>query len=206
MTSPSVYLVEDDEGSRDSTVCLFNVHGIKTKCFQSAEQFLTEQIECPVGSIVTDLVLPGMSGLEMFQKTRDKGWTTPAIVLTAFGDVPSVVQAFRYGIYDFLQKPISAESLIRSVKECFAFTQTMQESEVSTSETLFRLNRLSKREREVLNRLGQGKAMKEIAKEFGISFQSVSSARKRLLRKLDIGGDVLLARWILTHKVLLDEH
>ena len=91
LTDYMVYLIEDDEGSRASTQCLLGVHGIPLRSFSSAEQFFFEVVGNSFGCIVTDLVLPGMSGLEMFLRTRELGWTTPVIMLTAFGDVPTAV-------------------------------------------------------------------------------------------------------------------
>lgn len=117
-TDSIVYLIEDDEGSRASTECLLGVYGFSTKSFASAEQFLSEVVETPVGCIVSDLVLPGMSGVELFQRTRGMGWRTPVIILTAFGEVSTAVHALKNGIYDFLEKPFPPERLIQSVTEC----------------------------------------------------------------------------------------
>ncbi len=119
-TDSIVYLIEDDEGSRASTEFLLGVHGIRTKSFESAEQFFAEMVEEPAGCIVADLVLPGMSGLKLFERTRELGWNTPFIVLTAFGDVSTAVLALRRGICDFLEKPFPSERLIQSVSECLA--------------------------------------------------------------------------------------
>jgi FixJ family two-component response regulator len=119
-TDSIVYLIEDDEGSLASTECLLGVHGFRTKSFTSAEQFFDDTVEEPTGCIVTDLVLPGISGLELFERTRELGWKIPFIMLTAFSDVPSAVHALRSGILDFLEKPFPAERLIQSVSECLA--------------------------------------------------------------------------------------
>lgn len=113
-----VYLIEDDEGSRASTECLLGVHHIQSRSFGTAEHFFSEVAEHPVGCIVTDLILPGMSGLELLQKTREMGWTIPVIVLTAFGDVATVVNAFQNGVYDFLEKPFLPDRLINGVSNC----------------------------------------------------------------------------------------
>ena len=118
-TDSIVYLIEDDEGSRASTEFLLSVHGIQTKSFSTPEQFFAEVAENPVGCIVTDLVLPGMSGMELFQRTRELGWTTPTIIVTAYGEVSTAVHSLRNGVQDFLEKPFPAERLILSVKECF---------------------------------------------------------------------------------------
>lgn len=116
---PTVYLIEEDEGSRESTAFLLGMYQIHAKCYESAEQFLSEVAD-PVGCIVTDLALPGMSGIELLRKSREFGWTIPVIVLTAFGDVQTVVSAFRSGVHDFLEKPFLPQRLIKSVSECLS--------------------------------------------------------------------------------------
>ena len=159
------------------------------------------EIENPIGCIVTDLILPGISGLELFQRTRVLGWTMPTIIFTAFGDVGSVVRAFRCGIFHYLEKPFSSEKLIQSVKECLASCEKTHEMEKGRKDALLLLSRLTRKEREVLDLLVRGKSMKEICTEFATSFQSVSALRKRMLTKLDIGGDVLLAQWMRKHNL-----
>ncbi|HUP78006.1 MAG TPA: response regulator, partial [Pirellula sp.] len=87
MSNSTVFVVDDDEGSRSSMECLFGVHGINCLTFDSAEKFLEGRTEQPIGCIVTDLNMPGMSGLDLYQKTREMGWSIPTIILTAFGEV-----------------------------------------------------------------------------------------------------------------------
>jgi FixJ family two-component response regulator len=120
---PIVYLIEDDEGSRESTTCLLGVFQFHVRSFESAEQFFSEVTEHPVGCILTDLNLPGMSGLELLHKVRQSGWTTPVIFLTAFGDVPTVVDAFKSGVHDFFEKPFLPQRLIKSVSECMLLSR-----------------------------------------------------------------------------------
>ena len=202
-----VYLIEDDEGSRHSMECLFAAHGIATKSFESAERFLdvhSSDTIAPVGCIVSDLVLPGISGQELLQQTRLRGWSIPTIIVTAFGEVSSVVLAFRSGVHDFLEKPVPAEILIGAVTKCLAWSMNTHEFESNKSRAVQQLAKLTKRERTVLSRLVEGHAMKEIAKEFGTSFQSVSAHRKRIFAKLNVEGDVKLAEWIRRHQLELD--
>lgn len=199
-----VYLIEDDEGSRHSLECLFATHGIATRSFESAERFLdvhAGETIAPEGCIVSELVLPGISGLELLQQTRCRGWSIPTIIVTAFGEVSSVVLAFRSGVHDFLEKPIPSEILIGAVTECLASSMNTREFELNRRSAIQQLAKLTKRERTVLSLLVEGHAMKEIAKEFGTSFQSLSAHRKRILAKLNVEGDVMLAEWIRKHKL-----
>ena len=196
LSNPVVYLIEDDEGSRKSTEYFLSIHEISTQCFESAEQFIAAGVASPFGCIVTDLILPGMSGMELFLKTRELGWTNPTIIKTAFGDVASVVRAFRNGIPDYLEKPFSAPRLVQSVNECLTLRKLALDFEKRQHDALRKLDRLSKRETKVLGLLAKGKSIKEISSEFGTSFQSVSATRKRAFEKLGFESEVLLVQWI----------
>ena len=202
MTNPTVFVVDDDEGSRTSIECLFNVHGINCATFESAEKFLEGRTEQPIGCIVTDLNMPGLSGLDLFQKTRELGWCIPTIIVTAFGEVASCVRAFKSGILDYLEKPVPTEALITRVKECLAASQQACEMELSKQDAKVKLKKLTNKENEVLELLVAGNSMKNIAAEFGTSFQAVSRHRQRILEKIGVEGDVSLARWVLDHRRL----
>ena len=200
MSTPTVYVVDDDEGSRNSIECLFNVHGINCETFDSAEKFLAGRTEQPVGCVVTDLNMPGMSGLDLYQKTRDLGWSVPTIIITAFGEVASCVHALKSGILDYLEKPVPTEALITRVKECLVVSQQEQDLELANQAAKLKLKKLTNKENEVLELLVKGNSMKAIAAEFGTSFQAVSRHRQRILEKIGIEGDVNLVRWVLDHR------
>ena len=200
MSTPTVYVVDDDEGSRNSIECLFNVHGINCETFDSAEKFLVGRTEQPVGCVVTDLNMPGMSGLDLYQKTRDMGWSVPTIIITAFGEVASCVHALKSGVLDYLEKPVPTESLITRVKECLVVSQQEHDLELANQAAKLKLKKLTNKENEVLELLVKGNSMKAIAAEFGTSFQAVSRHRQRILEKIGIEGDVNLVRWVLDHR------
>jgi FixJ family two-component response regulator len=200
MLTPTVYVIDDDEGSRNSIECLFNVHGISTACFESPQQFLDSSLDRPVGCIVTDLSMPGMSGLELYEKTRAAGWNIPAIIITAFGEVSSCVGAFKAGVVDYLEKPVQPEVLLERVKECLTVSEKVHHVELSKQAAEKKLKTLTNKENEVLELLVSGQSMKNIAAEFGTSFQAVSRHRQRILEKLGVEGDVSLARWVLDHR------
>ena len=200
MTNPTVFVVDDDEGSRSSIECLFNVHGIACSTFESAEKFLEGRTEEPVGCVVTDLNMTGMSGQDLYQKTRELGWHIPTIIVTAFGEVGSCATAFKSGILDYLEKPIPTEALITRVKECLAASQQAREVEIAKQAAKVKLKKLTNKENEVLELLVAGNSMKNIAAEFGTSFQAVSRHRQRILEKIGVEGDVSLARWVLDHR------
>ena len=200
MATPTVFVVDDDEGSRSSIECLFNVHGIACSTFESAEEFLEGRTEQPIGCIVTDLNMTGMSGLDLYQKTRELGWSIPTIVVTAFGEVGSCANALKAGVVDYMEKPVPTEALITRVKECLAASLQWLEVEIAQQAAKVKLKKLTNKENEVLELLVAGNSMKNIAAEFGTSFQAVSRHRQRILEKIGVEGDVSLARWVLDHR------
>ena len=181
MSNSTVFVVDDDEGSRSSMECLFGVHGINCLIFDSAEKFLEGRTEQPIGCIVTDLNMPGMSGLDLYQKTREMGWSIPTIILTAFGEVASCVRALKSGVLDYLEKQ-------------------KHDQELANQAAKLKLKKLTNKENEVLELLVKGNSMKTIATEFGTSFQAVSRHRQRILEKIGVEGDVNLVRWVLDHR------
>jgi two-component system, LuxR family, response regulator FixJ len=200
MLTPTVYVVDDDEGSRNSIECLFSLHGIHTSTFESPQKFLdTKDIE-PVSCLVTDLNMPGMNGIELFERARQKGMNIPAIIITAFGEVASCAGAIRAGIVDYLEKPVQPETLISRVRECLSVSEKKFENEKAQREAERKLKSLTSKESEVMELLVQGQSMKTIASDFGTSFQAVSRHRQRILEKLGVEGDVSLARWVLDHR------
>lgn len=200
MLTPTVYVVDDDEGSRNSIECLFTLHGILTRTFESAQQFLEISDIQPVGCLVTDLNMPGMSGMELFEKTREVGWDIPAIIITAFGDVSSCAGALKAGVLDYLEKPVLPETLIARVRECFQSSEQKHNAILAQEASEKKLKSLTNKESEVLELLVQGQSMKTIASDFGTSFQAVSRHRQRILEKIGVEGDVSLARWVLDHR------
>jgi FixJ family two-component response regulator len=202
MAVSTVYVVDDDEGSRNSFQCLFDVHGIACQTFETAEKFLEGRTEHPVGCVVTDLNMPGLSGLDLFLKTRDLGWSIPCLIVTAFGEVPSCVKAFKAGVLDYFEKPVPTEALITRVRECLVTSQAVHDQQLASVESAKKLKKLTNKENEVLELLVAGNSMKNIAAEFGTSFQAVSRHRQRILEKIGVEGDVSLARWVLDHRRL----
>lgn len=199
MITPTVYVIDDDEGSRKSVECLFNVHGIQTLSFESASAFLETTVQ-PVGCIVTDLNMPNMNGLELLEKLREAGWKIPVIIITAFGEVSSCVLALKAGVVDYLEKPVPPETLIARVKECLIASEKRYESLLAQETAEKKIKSLTNKETEVLELLVRGLSMKTIAADFGTSFQAVSRHRQRILEKLGIEGDVNMVRWVLDHR------
>ena len=118
MTSPpTIAIVDDDAGVRDSLTVLLSAAGYRTREYGSAEAFLREPLEGNPGCAIIDLRLPGIDGLALQAEMGRRGLQMPVILVTAHGDVASARQALRTGAVDFLEKPIDNEELLNAVRK-----------------------------------------------------------------------------------------
>ncbi len=207
MIAPTVFVIDDDEGSRKSMGILFGAHEIRVESYDSGMAFLdalaTYDQAKVIGCIVTDLNMPGLSGLDVYEKAMERGWKLPTIIITAFGEVPSCAAAFKAGVVDYLEKPVSPDELIVRVRECMKASRMHWDAVQKCEESTARLKSLTKKEAQVMELLVSGLSMKTIAADFGTSFQAVSRHRQKILEKLGVEGDVPLARWVLEHRRVL---
>lgn len=185
---PTVFIVDDDAGVRDSIQELVESVGLCAECFASGQTFLDAyQPERP-GCLVLDVRMAGMSGLALQKKLVELEAKIPVIVLTGHGDVPMAVQALRSGASDFIQKPYRDQLLLDSINRALAANVAAGRSLAETDVFDQRLSTLTKREREVLDKLFADGTSKQIAREMGISPRTVEAHRHNLLRKLGVGS------------------
>lgn len=181
-----VCIIDDDEAVRDSVAFLLESDGWKVRTHVSAEDFLAappEGCRC----VVTDVRMPGMDGVTLVRKLKERDFAAPVIVMTGHGDVPVAVSAMKEGAVDFLQKPFSDETMLASVRAAV-------EGASDTGEARERVGQLSAREREVLGGLVAGKANKVIANELGISARTVEIYRANVMTKMGADSFAELVR------------
>jgi FixJ family two-component response regulator len=108
----TVFLIDDDPGIRDSLSLLLALNGIRTQVFANAESFIDTFVADWCGCVLTDLRMPGMTGLELQTVLRKRKIDLPVVVLTAHGDVATVRTALKNGAFDYLEKPVEDEMLL----------------------------------------------------------------------------------------------
>ncbi|MFZ5670737.1 MAG: response regulator FixJ [Pseudomonadota bacterium] len=178
-----VHVIDDDAAMRDSLGFLLDVEGFATRLYPSAEAFLAVGAAAEPGCIITDVRMPGMSGIELVRRIRDLGLAHPVVVMTGHGDVPLAVEAMKAGARDFIEKPFSDETLLRALKVACESHDPDVASEAARREAETRLAVLSPRERDVLMGVVSGKANKVIAHELQISPRTVEVYRANLMSK-----------------------
>ena len=179
-----VHVVDDDEALRDSLAFLLDCAGLEVRTYESALAFLDRVAGMERGCIVTDIRMPGMSGLELVQRLNERGVKDPVIVITGHGDVPLAVQAMKAGVSDFIEKPFADDQLLGAIRTALARGSSIRQEEEEKSRIAERIGSLSQREREVLDGLVDGKPNKIIAFDLGISARTVEIYRANLMTKM----------------------
>ena len=191
----TVYIVDDDASVRDSLALMLGLAGYRTALFADAEAFLAGWREDWSGCLVTDLRLPGKSGIELQAVLRARGSILPVIVITAHGDVPSARKAFRADAVDFIEKPFDDAQLRAAIDAAYALEKSRLEREKTLHADAARLGRLTAREREVLELAALGLHAKEIAGKLGISARTVEVHKTRIMEKLGVRNIAELVRF-----------
>lgn len=181
---PTIAIVDDDSGVRDSLTVLLSAAGYQTREYGSAEAFLREPFDGNPGCAIIDLRLPGMDGLALQAEMGRRGFVLPVILITAHGDVASARRALRTGAIDFLEKPIDNDELLAAVRGAIEGRDRAQLERAADARATLLLGSLTQREREVYDRIVRGMHNREIAVDLGISPRTVEVHRARVMAKL----------------------
>jgi FixJ family two-component response regulator len=179
-----VYVVDDDEAVRDSLRWLLEANGFKVKAFASAEDFLVGAATEAPGCLVLDVRMPGMSGFELHDELTRRGIELPLIFITGHGDVPMAVSAMKKGAVDFLEKPFNDEQLCSMIRHCLERVAESQQALATVKDANQRIDRLTSRERQVLDLIVAGRLNKQIANDLDISIKTVEAHRANIMGKL----------------------
>ena len=174
-----VYVVDDDDAVRDAVRMLFRTADLDVETFSSADAFLEQADLGRCCCVLLDIRMPGMTGTEVHDELLQRGVRAPVIFITGHGDIPMAVQAMRKGAYDFIEKPFDDEQLLNQVLSAL-------EHEPGAAPAGERLVALSARQRDVLDRVLEGKPNRQIAEELAISLKTVEFHRARIMQKLGV--------------------
>ncbi len=190
----TVYVIDDDAAMRRSIERLIQSVGLRVKTFESAYAFLDEFDPEGIGCLVLDLRMPEMNGVQLQDVLNRRGVLLPVIMVSAFGNVPTVVRAMKNGATDFIEKPFEPEQLLERVYEALQRAKQMHQRRHTQTRTAQLIARLTTREREVLDLLAGGRTAKQIALDLGLSPKTVHTHRAQVFKKLEAESVVELAR------------
>ncbi|KWV54640.1 two-component system response regulator [Bradyrhizobium macuxiense] len=182
----TILVIDDDPAMRDSLPFLLDVNGFDVATFETANDLLHHFAEDAVDCIVSDIRMPGMSGLELVRKLKADAIICPVILITGHGDVALAVEAMKAGAVDFIEKPFEDEALLRAIRGALQAQSETQADGVARRSAEGRLADLSPRECDVLRGLVAGKINKVIAHELGISPRTVEVYRANLMAKTNV--------------------
>lgn len=182
---PLVHLVDDDDAIRRSVGFMLKTSGFQVRSYASGLELLKAS-ELERGSILLDIRMPGMDGLQVQEALKTKGVTLPVIVMTGHGDVSLAVQAMKAGAVDFIEKPFEKTVLLSAIEQGLTRLKRSAANRHQADEAAVRLQALTPRELEVLDGLVKGLPNKTIAYDLGISPRTVEIHRANLMNKLGV--------------------
>lgn len=194
----TVYVVDDDAAVRDSLGWLIESVGLKVEAFESAQAFLDGLQGPRSGCVLLDVRLRDMSGLDVQDVLADRGDHPPIIFITGHGDIHMAVEAMKKGAADFITKPVNDQKLLDTIQRVLVQESAAMSAHTQREATAKRLATLSPREREVLEKVVEGKLNKVIADEMGISSKTVEAHRAHLMEKMEAGNVADLIRQVLS--------
>ena len=179
-----ILLVDDEPAVRRGLCRLLRAAGFDVLEFGSPEHFLQELPEDAAGCAILDVSMPGLDGLDLQRELTSRGVQLPIVFLTGRGDIPQSVRAMKQGAVDFLTKPVDGEVLLSAVRQAFERDRVEREARAQLAAIRTRLETLTDREREVLERVVAGKLNKQIGSELGIAEKTVKVHRGRVMEKM----------------------
>jgi FixJ family two-component response regulator len=181
----TVYVVDDDEGVRDSLQWLLEGKDYRVRCYDSAETFLSRYDAREVACLIVDIRMGGMTGLELQDRLVERKSPLPIVFITGHGDVPMAVDTMKKGAMDFIQKPFEESALLNIVERMLELAKdSFSEHQQSASRDAL-LAKLTSREAQVLERIVAGRLNKQIADDLAISIKTVEAHRANIMEKLN---------------------
>ena len=198
--APTVHVVDDDPDMRDSLAWLIESVGLRAARYESAGAFLARLAEATAapGCVVSDVRMPGMSGLDLQEALKARGAELPVIFVTAHADVPMAVRAMQSGAAEFVEKPFNRHALLERVQRAVRADMDRRTRAAALNELRARLDRLTPGEREALEGVKRGLSNRAIAERAGVSVRAVEMRRSGLMKKLGVESlaELLRLAWV----------
>jgi len=190
--TPIVFIVDDDPAVQRAVAIVARSLGYAVRTLSSAEDFLYAFQESDAGCLVLDVRMPTMTGLELQKMLKSAGVTLPVIMISGHADVRMAVEAMSSGAFTFLEKPFRMNELTEKINQAVEKNRAERQRDRELTDLQTRMASLTRREREVLDLLLQGKTNKEMAEQLGLSLRAVEDRRARLMKRMGAASTVEL--------------
>jgi two-component system, LuxR family, response regulator FixJ len=192
----TVFVIDDDELARSSICALVQSIGLNAESFASAEEFLHKYVEGWSGCLITDLRMPGMSGMDLQEQLMQRGIFLPVIILTAYARTPTTVRAIKAGAISVLDKPYADDDLLDAIRAALAKEADERVERLHRQDIRSNLAKLTPTELKVLDMIVQGLPNKVIAQELNVSLRTVENRRQEIYAKMQAKSAAELIRLV----------
>jgi RNA polymerase sigma factor (sigma-70 family) len=183
----TVHIVDDDVSFRTAIERRLKKAGYEVATYHSAQQFLARlPDENDRGCILLDVRIPELSGPELQEKLGKLGSTLPIVFLSGYADVSTTVKTIKAGAEDFLTKPVSSEQLLGAIEKAMTHQEAARGLKQKLDVLRAPLGTLTPRERQVFDRVVQGKINKQIAQQLGATERTIKAHRHRVMEKMKV--------------------
>jgi RNA polymerase sigma factor (sigma-70 family) len=189
-----VFVIDDDPSMRTAIKELIEAVGISCQTFGSGQELLGAVLPDIPSSLVLDVRLPGLSGLNLQRELTERGINMPIIFITGYGDIPMSVQAMKAGAVEFLTKPFRDQDLLDAIEQGIERDRSARKQLMASRELRERSETLTPREREVMRLVVAGMLNKQVAAELDISEKTVNVHRSQVMQKMQADSLAELVR------------
>jgi FixJ family two-component response regulator len=189
-----VYVVDDDVSVREALASLIGSVSLNVECFASPQDFLRRRTRDAPSCLVLDVRMPGVSGLELQRELTRTEQAMPIIFISAHGDIQTAVGAMKAGAMEFLAKPFRDEDLLEAIRQALERDRAALGRREALASIRNRYEQLTARQRQIANKIVEGRLNKQIAAELHLSENTIKVHRRRIMERMGAGNVAILVR------------
>jgi FixJ family two-component response regulator len=179
-----VYVVDDDLSVREALASLIGSVSLNVECFASPQEFLRRHNREGPSCLVLDVRMPGLSGLDLQRELTRTAQPIPIIFISGHGDIPMAVEAMKAGAIEFLAKPFRNEDLLEAIRQALERDQAAQARRAELARIRGRYAQLTARQRQIAEKIVEGRLNKQIAAELHLSENTIKVHRRRIMERM----------------------